>query len=626
MSADLIDNPAGWYGTIERFLSEPNGSLTRNLSEFASYLNLTSGDSQMRAWNDSIRTVKREFADLVIQHPEARNWGLILEYELPRERGRRPDIVILTGCSAQVIEFKGRQEAQQADVDQLRAYARDLGEYHSTTRGLTVNSVLALDDAPSRPYQFDGTWITGGKTLSTCLSRLADVPPCPPPDVRKWVGGDYAPLPSLVSAARYIFEHKELPQIRRASSAGIPEALKALQGAAAEARENNERHVAFVTGVPGAGKTLVGLQFVYQTRFSDTEDERGAVFLSGNGPLVKVLQHALESTVFVQDVHGFLNRYGGLKKRLPTEHIWVYDEAQRAWDAERAAGLRKDARSEHEDFIQLGMRMPDWAMMVGLIGEGQQIHVGEEGGLEQWNEAIVKSAEEWVIHCPSHVADIFRGRRVRINDALDLTTTLRSHVAGDLHAWVECLLKGRIADARFWAGTISNEAYNLYVTRDIDQAFDYVRTRYATEVDKRYGLLASSKATNLPRYGIDTTYFATRFPPGPWYNDPPTSELSCCNLTQVATEFSCQGLELDFPIVGWDTDLWWNGRGWESRSRHRKARDPHQLRVNSYRVLLTRGRDGMVIYVPPLAELDATYQVLKDAGCRDLELTIPGVE
>jgi len=428
----------------------------------------------------------------------------------------------------------------------------------------------------------------------------------------------------LVAAARRIFEHEPLPQIKRAASAGIPQALASLQRTAREAQRKHERHLALVTGVPGAGKTLVGLQFVYLTRFSEDDSERPAVFLSGNGPLVKVLQHALKNQIFVQDVHGFLIRYGGNSSRLPTEHIWVYDEAQRAWDGERVLSKRGHGLSEHEDFVRLGMRVPDWAMLVGLIGEGQEIHLGEEGGLKLWSDAIEASGGDWTIHCPQHIASVFDGHNVVVEDELELTVTLRSHVAGELHQWVRSLLDGRLAEASSIAHPMQVADYNLYVTRDIEEAKRYVRTRYEGDEDKRYGLLGSSKAKNLPLFGLNTSFQATRgFRPGPWYNDPVSSLRSCCRLIEVATEFSCQGLELDFPIVGWDTDLVWDGVQWHTKvGRSSKAHDARQLRLNSYRVLLTRGRDGMIVFVPLLTELDATYAALLSAGCRVLRRTV----
>jgi len=560
-----------------------------------------------------------------VTNSESSKWGIVFEYQLPRERGRRPDVLILTGCSLQVIEFKGRHVAEQADVDQLTAYARDLHEYHGRSHDLRLNSILSLDDAAIDRNEFEGVSIVGGRKLAECLGQLADNPACDPPAIQEWLAADYAPLPSLVAAARRIFEHEPLPRIKRATSAGIPQALEALQRAAFNARANNERHIALVSGVPGSGKTLVGLQFVYQTRFSDSEAARPAIFLSGNGPLVEVLQHALKSKVFVQDVHGFLVRYGGpYRARIPEEHIWVYDEAQRAWDAARVQGKRGHELSEHEDFLRLGMRMPNWSMLVGLIGQGQEIHLGEEGGLKQWDDAVAKSDGDWVIHCPSRLASLFRGKDVRINDALDLSTTLRAHLASDLHRWVDALLDGELRVAARYHEQLTKSAFKLYVTRTLDDAKQYARDRYSSEIDSRYGLLGSSKAKNLSRYGVNCSYQATRsFRPGPWYNDPPSSIKSCCQLVEAATEFSCQGLELEFPIVGWDSDLAWNGETWISKSSARSsARDPHQLRINSYRVLLTRARDGMAIFVPPLAELDPTFAALLAAGCHELKLLV----
>ncbi len=201
--------------------------------------------------------------------------------------------------------------------------------------------------------------------------------------------------------------------------------------------------------------------------------------------------------------------------------------------------------------------------------------------------------------------------------------TLRSHVAGDLHQWVNCLLSGQFAEASTIASIIIGASYTLYITRNLEDARAYAKARYSTSIDARYGLLGSSKAKNLPTYGLDTSFQATRsFRPGPCYNDPPTSSKSCCQLRSAATEFQCQGLELDFPIVGWDTDLLWNGTHWISPSGRSTAKDPHTLRINSYRVLLTRGRDGMAIFVPPIAQLDSTFDALIQAGCKRLHLNI----
>lgn len=377
-----------------------------------------------------------------------------------------------------------------------------------------------------------------------------------------------------------------------------------------------------MTGVPGAGKTLLGLQFVYTTSFSDAN--RPAVLLSGNGPLVEVLQNALKSKVFVQPVHGFLKQYGGNRAKLPSERIWVYDEAQRAWDSERVREKRGHDYTEHQDFIRLGDGTLDWAMILSLIGEGQEINVGEEGGLALWRDAIIESKNGWVVHCPSHIAQLFDGFDVRVNETLNLTTSLRSHRAGDLHQWVRATLDGRLSEAAKYVPELKDAAFNLYVTRDIDDARTYVRARYADEPNRRYGLLGSSKAKHLAKYGLHTDWMITKsFRPGPWYNDPVSSPKSSCALLETATEFSCQGLELDFAIVGWDDDLLWDGMQWQTGRRpHKAAKDARQLRINSYRVLLTRGRDGMIIFVPPVSSLDSTYDALLMSGAESLELRI----
>ena len=378
--------------------------------------------------------------------------------------------------------------------------------------------------------------------------------------------------------------------------------------------------------MPGSGKTLVGLQFVYQTHFGDWGGRQQAVFLSGNGPLVEVLQYALKSRVFVQDVHGFLKSYGGNQSRVPQEHIWVYDEAQRAWDANQVMEKRGHPTSEPEDFLRIGARKRSWALMVGLIGEGQEIHVGEEAGLAQWNQAIAAMPEPWVVHCPTKIAHVFTAAAgVETSDHLDLTVSLRTHLAENVQDWVANLLDGRLEQAAELATTVRKQGFDLYLTGSREEAEDYVRERYRGQEDARYGLLASSKA-KLNDYAIYSDYLSTRsLRVGPWFYDAPDKPLSCCRLRDPVTEFQCQGLELDFPIVCWGQDLAWDGKAWQSQvPRRTKARDPHQLRINSYRVLLSRARDGMCIWVPEVAGRH-TRSVLARSGAGPVTARAPRV-
>ena len=360
---------------------------------------------------------------------------------------------------------------------------------------------------------------------------------------------------------------------------------------------------------------------VYNNHFKDTGSDRSAVFLSGNGPLVQVLQHALKSTIFVQDVHGFLKQYGGRSLKISHEPIWVYDEAQRAWDSQRVNEKRGHKTSEPEDFLWIGEKQPNWAVMVGLIGEGQEIHLGEEAGLIQWNEAVAKMPNQWIVNCPDRIQRTFsNAAEVRSYQELDLNSSLRTHLAEDVQSWVRSLLMADIEKAAAISKRILDQGFNMYITKNLDEAKNYVLDRYYGELDKRYGLIASSKAYKLSKYGVYNDFQSTRRVKfGPWFNDPPNSPLSCCQLREVVTEFGCQGLELDFPIVCWGGNLHWAKNTWISPAQRRsKAKDPHALRVNSYRVLLTRGRDGFVIFVPGTPAAEQTYNTLAMAGINPL--------
>jgi hypothetical protein len=344
------------------------------------------------------------------------------------------------------------------------------------------------------------------------------------------------------------------------------------------------------------------------------------VFLSGNGPLGKVLQHSLKSKVFVQDVHGFLKEYGGNNSKLPDEKVIIFDEAQRAWDAERAMEMRNVAISEPMDFLKIGAKRKEGTLNVGLIGEGQEIHLGEEGGIKQWDDAIAQSNAKWVVHCPEKISHHFTSaKKVVINESLNLTVTLRSHLVEDVDKWVEAFLEGDFKSARQYSINIEKENFNIYVTQDVDVAKRYAIERYNACEDKRYGLICSAKAKNLIPYDIDNGFYSMqRISIGSWFNDPPDSVKSCCSLQLPTTEFQCQGLELDLPIVCWGDDLFYSKNKWENRGRVRyKSKNPFLVTKNCYRVLLTRGRDGMIIFVPPDGTYD-TYDALVNSGAKIL--------
>lgn len=625
MGANRELDRAGWFGSVNDFLRNDIQSWEEALRDFHIVrFHEVASPQQVTAWRNSHRVLSWVFSELVEQRPEVRDATVVFEYMLPREGGRRADAILLYGDRVHVIEFKDFAAPLRAHVDQVAAYKRDLENYHAGSHGRAVLGYLVPTLARELFDVENDVTVVDPVSLADVLFNNSLAASNNPINPTAWIAADYEPLPSLVEAARSIFENEPLPQIRRASSAGIPETVAELLTIAQDAEQTGTRHLALVTGIPGSGKTLVGLQFVHSVVTKNSGTGPGAVFLSGNGPLVSVLQHALKSRVFVQDVHKFLEQYGGETYRVPREHIWVYDEAQRAWDVDQVRKKRPQGRSEPEEFLRLGQHVGSWAMLVGLIGEGQEIHLGEEAGLGQWDEAIQQVGGDWIVHCAPRLETVFtHANRVQLNERLDLTQSLRTHVAEDVQRWVASTLSDDLASAHDLSESFTKQGFDAYITRDLERAKAYVRDRYGSQPDKRYGLIASNKAKNLEPYGVRVDWAWARNLKnriGNWYNDPQDSPRSCCQFRDTAREFECQGLELDMPIVCWGDDFFWGQSGWRSVPQPRsKARDPHQLRVNSYRVLLSRGRDGMIVFVPPTREMDATANALLNAGLIPLE-------
>ena len=411
-----------------------------------------------------------------------------------------------------------------------------------------------------------------------------------------------------------------------------------------EAARTKTRRLVLLTGVPGAGKTLVGLQTVHAHWLDELSVARGgekptapAVFLSGNGPLVEVLQYELGKAggggrTFVRGVKEYVKRYSGRDSLVPPEHVLVFDEAQRAYDRAMVAEKHdipiEKARSEPEHFIEFAERIPDWCVVIGLIGGGQEIHKGEEAGLVQWRKAIESSPRmaDWQVHLPPAVSPVFSQakRPVHVEKRLSLDTELRFHLTKDVHRFVAQILDGCPPEenAKVLAGLEQN-GYHLRLTRDLATAKAYLQERYREQPDARFGLLASSRDRLLPSFRVYNDFQATkmvRF--GPWYGDSEgdPSGRSCRLLEACVTEFGAQGLELDAALVAWGADLRRAGGKWDSSkaARYRggvaQVQDAHQLRVNSYRVLLTRGREASVIFVPAVAEMDETAEYFLASG------------
>lgn len=637
-----------WSGTLADLTAEPRIVLLDRLIEFVH----DATREQRRSWEEELDVLQREGAQVIALHPPASEDPTVLEYALPREAGRRPDVVVLQNGRVVVVEFKSTGQLRRVDVDQVAAYARDLRGYHSACEHQEVVAVLVLCGDGATTRTIDGVRVVAASKLGAALLELGRSSSGLRLDAPTFLGGEYAPLPSLVAAARLLFDNLPLPFIRRAQSAGVHTAAERVLALSGEARAGGQRKLVLVTGVPGAGKTLVGLQVVHSAALEvdyqfGPRRVRGApaTFLSGNGPLVQVLQNALKSTAFVQDMHRFIREYGLERPdRVPPEHLIVFDEAQRAWDAawleekytkklpHLAGSLR---RAEPEILISIADRIPNWSAVVALVGGGQEIFNGEEAGIGQWADALAGSNLPWQVHGPPALATAFgaRGIDYTSDDALTLDTSLRAQAASDLHHWVEHVVDtGALDTASELAGRLRRDGFPIYVTRDLEAAKQYARDRFAGERERRFGLLTSSLAKNLEAHNLFPDFQARKtLKIGPWFNADPAAALSCCGLDIVVSEFECQGLELDLPIVCWGDDFWWGETQWVSRRGrpHRLVRDPHRLRTNAYRVLLTRGREGLVIFVPPSpsAQMDATFGALLRAGAveaRGVQMAMTG--
>ena len=605
----------GWAGSIRQFLDAPVSTIELNLQNHLNGLfGFGAAGSQLEAWLEEIDVLKTSFRNLAISRPDSLSWSVILEYELPLEGGRRPDVIVLGPGRLFVLEFKQDPTIQRSSLDQVAAYARDLAEYHSQSHGLEVVPILVPTKLVAKIESRELVTIISPDLIASHLDQFDGHTII---NLEDWLQGDYAPLPTLIAAARMIFNHERLPAIRRAESFGVAKAVLRLREISERAKNENFRALAFVSGVPGAGKTLVGLQFVYD----ESNQESQAVFLSGNGPLVEVLRDALKSKAFVSDLHAFIKSYGTTSK-VPKQNIIVFDEAQRAWDATHMMNKKSVAYSEPELLISIGERISGWATLVGLIGHGQEINTGEEAGIRGWSDALKSehALSKWKIFSPPRFALEFESLDVTEYPELDLNRTLRSKQAEDLHDWVQKLLSGQISEASRIAQKIWLQNFPIFVTRDLEEAKSYVLQRFSNE-EKRFGILASSKDKVLPEYGIKNGFQDTKLVKyANWYNKPMGEKGSSCNFEEVVTEFGCQGLELDMAIIAWGNDYLWDGEAWQMRKMRSRfpQQDPHQLRLNSYRVLLTRSREGLVIFIPPREEFNPTEHALLAAGARIL--------
>lgn len=575
-----------YANSIENFLNEEKSNwLNKMKKNFRENYNLELGELQIKAWDDSFEQLKK----ILVKIEEIKkNFNIIFEYELPYEGGRRIDVIILSNEKVFILEFKMKKNFLVEDIDQTVAYFRDIQEYHFESRNKKIIPILVLTKSENKkPKRKKNITICSINYLSEVIQRIVTKEnKMNGKSLKNWIYSKYEPLPTIIEAARAIMKNEELPNIRRVNSTRIPAAMENLQNITIDAKKKKKHILVFVTGVPGAGKTYLGLQYVYD--ICESIEDVNSVYLSGNGSLIKVLSNTLgkNSNVFVKSIHKVINEY--LEKGATDfdKNVIVFDEGQRAWD------------SEPDMLIKIAEKKLNWSVHLILVGEGQEIYKGESPHLINWNNAIEKSDKKWEVICPERLTSIFKSSsNVIKNNNFDLDISLRSHLANKVSQFVNFLLNSDIEKAKELAPSILNSGFNMYVTQNFKKAKKYCINRYSESETKSYGLIASSKSLKNKDNEIDEVE---------WFNG------MCCELKTTISEFKCQGLEIDMPIIGWGEDMLWNEkeRKWEKFDKNNGGDSLY--RVNSYRVLLTRGRDGFIIYVPK--ELSSVYEVLVEAG------------
>ena len=629
-------NRSYYSNTIEKFiLTKPEEIIGEMaiLSKFADEV------SQKSAWREEIR--------ILLKILPKYQGSIYFEYSIPR-MGQRIDVLLLIKSVIFILEFKvGETEFPLHAIDQVWDYALDLKNFHETSHDVFIAPILISTEANISETFISFTTsedkiLTPVKCNKEIIGNVIDQVLLINEDEESiiktvWENGRYSPTPTIIEAAMALYAGHSVSEISRSDASAINLSITSNAIATIIQKSKNEKHksICFLTGVPGAGKTLVGLNIA--TTQIDKSSELHSVFLSGNGPLVNILREALardkvshgkeigikqrkgdalrEVKLFIQNVHNFRDECLREMEAPPIEHVALFDEAQRAWNLEQTANFMKSKKdfpdfnkSEPEFLISCLDRHKDWAVIVCLVGGGQEINTGE-AGITEWVESLNRSFADWHIYISPRLTDSEYGSgeilknlsnrpNVFYEENLHLSVSMRSFRAEYVSKIIKQILDLEIQEAQKTLAKIKAK-YPIAITRDLKKAKEWLKNH--ARGSERYGIVVSSQAERLKPYSIDV-----RSPMDPihWFLDRKQDVRSSYYLESVATEFDIQGLELDWVCVTWDADFRYSSNGWEYRSFVgdrwnfiRKAERQLYLK-NAYRVLLTRARQGMIIVVP----------------------------
>ncbi len=652
---------AYYSNNIQDFLQESDSSILGELT--ANHSNRTLEELQVNAWRKQITILKNQLIEFEGQ--------IYFEFVIPR-MGKRVDNIVIIDSVAFIIEFKvGEGGYEKHAIEQVIDYTIDLKNFHEGSHNINLIPVLVATNAASiaeqdkkiiahktaaKSNQYDLT-----ETLQRYLKGISKSI-----DIEYWESSIYKPTPTIVEAAQALYKGHNVKEITRSDSGTInlSKTAECINSVIEKSKIKGMKSICFVTGVPGAGKTLAGLNIAVERMKAD-EDEH-AVFLSGNGPLVDVLREALtrdevltakekgerlskkqasvKANAFIQNIHHFRDD-NLLSDKAPIERVVVFDEAQRAWTNDqvssfmkRKKGVEDFNKSEPEFLIDVMNRHSNWCTIVCLIGGGQEINTGE-AGLEEWIGSLKNHFPDWDIYYSSSILESDNylkseeSRNWLVGNGiskieLHLAVSVRSFRSEQLSNFIHELLNIKIENSQRIYSEIK-KSYPIVLTRNLEKAKKWLRDN--AKGSERIGLISSSGARRLRPLGIDVK---NEISAPIWFLNNSQDIRSSYFLEEVATEFDIQGLEIDWACVAWGGNFHFNNMDWKYQrfkgtkwQNINKDIDKEYLK-NTYRVLLTRARQGMVIFIPQNSDLDhtrpktfynETYEYLKEIGIQEIE-------
>ncbi|PHQ29934.1 DUF2075 domain-containing protein [Leeuwenhoekiella nanhaiensis] len=649
--------------TIRDFLKKSTQTIVGEIATNSRTGHIT---TELFAWEGQIEILK----NVLFKY----DGSLFFEFSIPR-MGKRVDCLLIIENLVFIIEFKvGEKNYLKHDIEQVWDYALDLKNFHKPSHDSILIPVLVATKAKDSFVEILSTSHNdnlvkplkcNAENLAHCIASAFNFfRDNEHINSERFITGSYSPTPTIIEAAVSMYNNHNVEEITRsdAGATNLKVTTSYISKTIDYAKSNNKKVICFVTGVPGAGKTLVGLKVAAE--HLDRKKGNSSVFLSGNKPLVDILQEALtrdkvvqeklkgnritkkaakESVkAFIQIIHHYRDEYLRDKK-APYDHIAIFDEAQRAWTREQTVKFMREKKnqpnfqfSEPEFLISCLNRHKDWAVIICLVGGGQEINTGE-AGIQEWIEAIDNEFPDWETRISANlyakeydaikaIEKLKLKSRVVFNESLHLSVSMRSFRA----EYVSKLVK-EILDVDKNANNtlrLLNDKYPIVITRDIETAKNWLKEK--ARGSERYGIVVSSQAYRLKPLAMDVRSPINHVN---WFLNGKDDIRSSYFLEDVATEFQVQGLELDWACVTWDGDLRYSEEGWQSYSfkgnkwQNIHKEDRKKYLLNAYRVLLTRARQGMVIVIPEGNSDDhtrnpkfynPTFEYLKSIGLKVL--------